>query len=121
MDEVLRIPNIENYIREIINGELVIRRRIIYITENELLNATQITHSTIEECIIKRGEEVISTKKKYHPVLVDIWKTINRDMPVPGENAPTTLKKIINMVKLHNMSINLSIKLKTGEIVHFKI
>lgn len=146
---VLHIPNIENYTQEIINGKLVIRPRIIYITEIEL-NATEINNSTIEECILKRGEEVIPTnKKKYHPVLVDIWKTMpterilqntnfnfkptnergmsgykwNPDinMSVQYENASKTLKEIIKMVKLNNMSINLSIKLQTGRIVHFKI
>jgi hypothetical protein len=149
MTEVIRIPNIENYTQEIINGELILTPKKQYITEIELY-ATEINNSTIEEYIIKRGEEVISTNKKnYHPVLVDIWKTMpserilentkykfkptnergasgyrwNPDinMSVQYKDAAGALEEIINMVKLNNMSINLSIKLQTGQIVHFKI
>ena len=32
-----------------------------------------IKHSTIEECLIKKKEEIISTNNNYHGVLVDIW------------------------------------------------
>ena len=32
-----------------------------------------------------------------------------------------TLKEIINMVKVNNMSINISIMLETGGIIYFKI
>jgi len=76
MTELIRIPNIKNYTQEIINGELILTPKKQYMTENEL-NMTQITHSTIEECIIKKEEEeIISTKTNtsYRSVLVDIWK-----------------------------------------------
>ena len=79
MTELIRIPNIENYTQEIINGEQPNTRTLIltlkkqYITENEL-NMTQITHSTIEECIIKKEGVNISTNKNYRSVLVGIWK-----------------------------------------------
>ena len=42
-------------------------------------------------------------------------------MSFQNKNASGTLKEIINMVKVNKMSINLSIKLKTGRIIHFKI
>ncbi len=53
MTELIHIPNIENYTQEIINGELILTPKKQYMTENEI-NMTQITHSTIEECIIKK-------------------------------------------------------------------
>ena len=73
MTEIIRIPNIENYTQEILNGELILTPKNQYITENEL-NMTSITHSTIEECIIKKEEENISTKTtpSYQNILVDI-------------------------------------------------
>jgi hypothetical protein len=55
MTELIRIPNIENYTQEIINGELILTPKKQYMTENEL-NMTQIKHSTIEGCIIKKEQ-----------------------------------------------------------------
>ena len=42
-------------------------------------------------------------------------------MSFQNKDATETLKEILNMVKVNKMSINLSIKLETGRIVHFKI
>ena len=149
MNEVIRIPNIENYIQEIINGELILTPRIIYITEIEL-DTQDLKHSKIEECIIKKGQEIISiNKKNYRPILHDIWKSIPTqriienttfnvketnehgirgynwcpyiNLSVQDKDSTRTLKEIIKMVRVNNMSINLSIKLQTDRIVHFKI
>lgn len=148
MSEVIRIPNIENYTQEIINGELILTPKKNYITENEL-NMTHFTRSTIEECVVKKEEEIISTNKTYRSVLVDIWKfmptqkilqTTTFNFKLTNENgekgykwcddihmsfqnkdATGTLKEILNMVKVNKLAINLSIKLETGRIVHFKI
>ena len=109
---------------------------------------TQITHSKIEKCVIKKEDEIISTKKKYRSVLLDLWKfmptqrilqtsTFNFKMTnengkngykwcddikmfFQGQDARGTLKEIIHMVKINELTINLSIKLETGRIIHFK-
>jgi len=148
MTELIRISNIENYTQEIINGELILTPKKQYMTENEL-NMTHIAHSIIQECIIKKGQEIISTRKKYRSVLVDIWKSIPTQkilqttifnfkltkengekgytwcndigMSFQARCATGTLKEIINMVKVNKLTIKLSIKLDTGRIVHFKI
>ena len=148
MTELIRIPNIENYTQEIINGELILTPKTQYITENEL-NMTQITHSTIQECLIKNEEETISTTNSYRAVLLDIWKimpsqkilqTTTFNFKLTNENgekgykwcddihmsfqnkeARGTLKEILNMVKVNKLTIKLSIKLETRRIVHFKI
>jgi hypothetical protein len=148
MTEPIRIPNIENYTQEIINGELILTPKKQYMTENEL-NMTQITRSTIVECIIKKEEENISTNTSYRSVLVDIWKSMPTQkilqtstfnfkltneigekgykwcddihMSFQNKDARGTLKEIINMVKVNKLTIKLSIKLETGRIVHFKI
>jgi len=62
MNEVIRIPNIDKYIQEIINGQLILTPKKQYITENEL-NMTVIKKSSIEECLIEKEDETISTKK----------------------------------------------------------
>jgi len=148
MTELIRIPNIENYTQEIINGELILTPKKQYMTENEL-NITQITNSKIEECLIKNEEETISIKTSYRSVLVDIWKSMPSQkilqtttfnfkltnengekgynwcndihMSFQSKDARGTLKEILNMVKVNKLSIKLSIKLETGRIVHFKI
>ena len=148
MTEIICIPNIKNYTQEIINGELILTPKKQYMTENEL-NMTEITHSTIEECIIKKEEENISTNTTWRSVLIDIWKSMPTQkilqtttfnfkltkengekgykwcddihMSFQNKDAKGTLKEIINMVKVNKLTINLSIKLETGRIVHFKI
>ena len=110
---------------------------------------TQITHSTIEECIIKKEGENILTNTSYRSVLVDIWKSMPTQkiiqtttfnfkltnengekgykwcddirMSFQNKDATGTLKEILNMVKVNKYTIKLSIKLETGRIVHFKI
>ena len=155
MTELIRISNIENYNMVIINGELILTPNKIYITPNKIyitendLKSTKIKKSTIENCLIKKGEETISTKKKYQSVLIDIWKSMptqkikqtttfnfkstkeyghlgynwcsDINMSFQNKDATSTLNEIVKMVKENNMSINLSIKLETGKIVNFKI
>jgi hypothetical protein len=148
MTEQICIPNIENYTQEIINGQLILTPKKQYMTENEL-NITQITHSTIEECLVKKEEEIVSTNTNYRSVLVDIWKSMPTQkilqtttfnfkltnetgekgyrwcddihMSFQSKQSTGTLKEIINMVRVNKLTIKLSIKLETGRIVHFKI
>jgi hypothetical protein len=156
MTEVIRISNIDNYTQENINGELILRP-IRYITENELYMAV-ITHSSIEECVIKKRDNnvIISTNNSYRSVLIDIWKSLccsscfmlpqqvvnistfnfkltrengehgyrwceDIHMSFQNKNAKGTLKEIIHMVKENNLTIDLTIKLQTGMIIHFHI
>lgn len=146
MNEI-RIPNIENYIQEISNGELILTPKQNYITEKDL-NELHILHSTIEKCIIKVHDTNISTNTNYRAILIDIWKTMNMktilktttfnikltdEKGIKGYNwcpdlkisfqskdARGTLKEILNMVKTNKLTIALSIKLESGNIIHYK-
>ena len=152
MTEIIRIPNIQNYIIEYINGDLILtpKQQPKYITENELM-MTPVTGSTILECNIKNveGTPISSGKNKYKQILVDIFKmmeptTIIRNstfnfkltnehglngyhwdpclkLSIQGKCANDTLMEIIRMVKFNKYTIQISIKLETGEIIHFKI
>ena len=149
MAELIRIPHIKNYTAEVINGELILTPKKQYITEDEL-NRTQIAHSTIKECVIKKEEKIISIKRRnYRSILVDIWKSMPSQrilqtttfniklndqqgkngyrwcedihMSFQSKNARGTLKEILNMIKVNKFTIELSIKLETGIIIHFKI
>ena len=148
MTEQIRIPNIENYTQEIINGELIVTPKKQYMTENDF-NITDFTNSTIEECLITKEEETISTKTNYRSVLVDIWKSMPTQkiiqtttfnfkltnengekgyrwcddihMSFQNKDAKGALTEIRNMVKVNKLTIKLfSIKLETGKIVHLK-
>ena len=148
MTETIRIQNINNYIQEIIDGDLILTPKKVYISENEI-NKINIKKSKIQECIIKNNNVTISTKTNYRSILNDIWKTIptqkilqhttfnmkltnengekgynwNSDINISfqGKDSNGTIKEIINMVKLNNYSLNISIKLETNEIINFKI
>jgi hypothetical protein len=148
MTDIIRIPKIENYIQEIINGDLILTPKKQFLTENEL-NMTQITNSSIVECLIQKGEEKISTEKSYRGALIDIWKsmptqkilqTTSFNFKLTNENGKKgyywcdeikmsfqnkddeqTLKEIIRMVKENKLTIMLIIKLEIGRMVHFKI
>tara|TARA_Y100000389_G_scaffold177443_1_gene189705 strand:+ start:423 stop:872 length:450 start_codon:yes stop_codon:yes gene_type:complete len=148
MTETIRIQNINNYIQEIIDGDLILTPKKVYISENEI-NKINIKKSKIQECIIKNNNVTISTKTNYRSILNDIWKTIptqkilqhttfnmkltnengekgynwNSDINISfqGKDSNGTMKEIINMVKLNNYSLNISIKLETNEVINFKI
>ncbi len=148
MTDLIRIPKIENYTQEIINGDLILTPKKQFLTENELY-MTQITHSSIVECLIQKEEEKISTEKSYRGALIDIWKymptqkilqTTSFNFKLTNENGKKgyywcdeikmsfqskddeqTLKEIIRMVKENKLTIKLIIKLEIGRMVHFKI
>jgi len=148
MTEIIRIPNIENYTQEIINGELILTPKQRYISEDEL-NNTQIKNSSIVKCLIKKEKEIISINTSYRSVLIDIWKSMptqqilqtttfnfkltcengekgykwcpDINMSFQNKDANGTLKEILKMIKVNKMFIHLSIKLETDKMIHFKI
>ena len=147
MSQVIRIPNIENYTQEIVNGELILtpKPQKQYITENDF-DTTDFSGSFIVECEVKKEEEIISTNRKYICVLIDIWKTMPTQkilqtttfrfreqhanyvkgfnwcdeirMSFENKDVKETLKELLHMVKVNNYSINLTIKLESGKIIH---
>lgn len=149
MSEIIRIPNIETYTQEIVNGELILTPKPpkqTYITENELMD-TNLSKSVILKCIVNNGEDNISNKSKYLSILVDIWKSMPTQkilqttifnmkltdelglngykwcksihMSIQQKNATHTMREILNMLKVNNYSIKISIKLESGKIIYF--
>lgn len=145
--EIIRIPNINNYTQEIINGDLILTPKEIYITEDELSKII-LASSKILKCIVKNKEEIISNKTKYKSILIDIWKSIptqrilqtttfnmkltnecgrngyswspELNLSIQSKDAKNTMKEILHMVKLNNYSIQISIELLTGQIINYK-
>ena len=152
MTETIRIQNIQNYIIEYINGDLILtpKQQPIYITEDEVM-LIPVTGSTILKYNIHNvdGLPISSGKTKYKKILVDIFKmmeptTIIRNstfnfkltnehslngyhwdpclkLSIQNKCANETFKEIIRMVKFNKYTIQISIKLETDEIIHFKI
>lgn len=148
MSEIIRIPNIEKYTQEIINGELILTPKESYITEDEI-NRTIFTQSKILKCIVKNGEDIISNKLKYRSILDDIWismpvqkilqtttfnmKLTNEgglngykwcpklNLSIQNKDAKYTMKEILNMIKINNYSIKITIQLETNAIIKFKL
>ena len=148
MTEIIRIPNIEKYTQEIINGELILTPKENYITEDEL-NRSILNSSKILNCTVKNGDKIISNKKKYRSILNDIWvsmptqkilQTTTFNMKLTNENGLDgykwcpklnlsiqnkdsiySMKEILNMIKVNNYSIKITIQLETEEIINFKL
>lgn len=152
MSEIIRIPYIENYTQEIINGELILTPKVTtkecFVTENEM-NKTILNSSKILNCIVKNGEEIISDKTGYYPILCDIWcsmptqkilQNTTFNMKLTNENglkgynwnpklnlsiqrkdANYCMKEMLVMIKLNNYSIDITFEIETKKIIRFKL
>ena len=144
MTEIIRIPNIDNYIVEIIGGELILTPKDSYITATEL-SQTCFKHSRILECSIKDGEKVVTDKTSYITNLKNIYKTMPAQlilqttqfnvkltnengekgyhwcpliqMSFQNKDANGTLQEILHMVRVNNYTVQLRIQLKSGRII----
>jgi hypothetical protein len=150
MNNIIRIPNINNYHQAIINNELVLTPIYNYITLDELLDKN-LTNSKINYCIItdtNTDNEIISNSIKYSKILIDIYKYLpasfilqnttfnikltnengNRgytwyseiNMSVQGKDSNGTFKEIIKMINPNNYKIDIGIELSNGEKINYK-
>jgi hypothetical protein len=145
--EIIEIKNIGDYIQEIINGNLYLTPKKKYITEIQLLKLN-LKHSTIVSCKITIGDEVISMKKNYQSLLIDIWKRMlptnlllnttynfklgdeggklgynycdQVKMSFQSKNSKGAIKELIHMVKYNKYNIDIAIQ-TNGNIILFKI
>ena len=77
MTETIRVPDIDNYTLEIVEGVLILTPKTQYITKEEL-QRTDFTHSSIIKCDIKdnEGNTISNNKIEYKKILVDIWASM---------------------------------------------
>ena len=148
MVDIIRIPNISKYTQEIINDELILTPKKIYIEEEDL-NKLCLKSSKINNCTVIYNVDIISNKKRYRSILNDIWKSMptqkilqnttfnckltdekglngynwNKDlnMSIQSKNSNSTMIEITKMVKLNRYSMDISITLKEGKTIYFKI
>ena len=144
MDNIITIPNIEEYTQQIINNNLVLTRIEPYISEIQFFQKN-LKGSKILECKIMN--EILDIKK-YKKLLIRLYFNMNKqtilqntilniseeeindkgfdyyeslDLYIQGSDARRTLKEIINIIKIKNSSMELKIRLKNDEIIRFKI
>jgi len=144
--DIIRVPNIENYTQEIKDGVLILTPKPVSITEDELIS--QLTHSTIKECIVKHGDETISSATKYRSITIDIWKSMPTQkilqtttfnfkltnenglngyewcdsirMSFQNKDSKGTFKEIIHMLEVNQYTIYIRVQLSSGKIVIFQ-
>ena len=142
------IHNSENCALEIINGVLMLTPSNVFIIEEEFQKNDFLNDSIILQCKIKNNEEIVSKKTTYMGLLIDVWKTMSIErviqttkckfslkdenennmlvwyeeinMYVATKDANNTFKELLNMIKINNYSIIISIKLKEGRVIQFK-
>ena len=148
MNNIIRIPNINNYRQSIINNDLILTPIYNYISLDELLDLN-LTNSRINYCIITDiDEEIISNSNRYFRILIDIYKSLsasfilqnttfnikltNEDgnkgykwcpeinMSVQRKDSNGTLKEIIKMITLNNYKIDIEIELADGTKNNYK-
>jgi len=132
MNNIITIPNIQEFMQQIINGNLVLTRIFPYIDEVTLFQQN-LRKSNIIECKINNINIDI---KKYKKLLIYLYSTtdigiilqntilnISQEekydkgfeyynqlgLSIQGADARRTLNEIINIIKIKNYSIELKI------------
>ena len=143
MNNTITIPNIEEFIQQIINGNLVLTRIVPFIDEATLLFQKNLLGSTILECKINNVNNDI---KKYKKLLIYVYSITNIEIilqntqlnisreqlyekgfeyynqlgiSIQGADAKRTLNEIIRFIKINQYSMELKIRLKNEEVVRF--
>lgn len=107
------------------------------------------TNSTIIMCEIKKGEEIITTKKKYRSIVVDLWKSTSiKDfftntkfnfklenmqgskgynwcpdisLSFQSKDANGTMEEIINMININGYKATIVVQMEDKKILKYQI
>jgi hypothetical protein len=138
------IPNINKYNYKKINGSLVGERINPFVDESTLFRYNLLGSKLVEFII----DDVIIDVKKYMKILKFLYLNMNKEtilqnttlnisiqeindkgfkyyenlgLSIQGADARRTLKEIINIIRVKKSNMEMTIKLKTDEIVCFII
>ena len=138
--------SLDFYDVELKNGEVVIIPKdiISYLTREEMIN-TDYSHSVIENCLINEK----SVKNTYRSILIELWELYGLDNVIKNtsfsilsdklvtykekgyrfnkklqisfrsETATRTMREILNICKLGGIKMDIQIRLKNGNLVHY--
>ncbi len=142
MEKEIKIPNISNYIMEIVDDTLILTSKLNYITESDM-NKICLLDSFVLSC--KINEEEVD-RLRYKSILLYIYKKMTANlilqntemniklietnengytwykdlgMSIQGKDANLTFKEILRMIKLNQMKLEIEIQLKNKEIIRF--
>ena len=145
MDNIITIPNIEEYTQQIIKGNLILTRIEPILTET-LLFEKCLRGSIILECKINNDILDKHNYNKYKKILLFLYSKTNRQtiidkttlnistdklhskgfeyhdnlqLSIQGVESKRTLKEIINFIKILNYKMEIKIKLKDDKIIKF--
>jgi hypothetical protein len=143
-EQRIKIP--AGYTIEITDGYIIIKKppqKNNYITAHALINSKNLSKSQILNCEVKDGDHIVTTQRKFIKILIDVWKHIPHgkfkksqfnfkegdengnngyywntqlQLSVQHKSAQLTMKEIIHMVKINDLTIDFTIKLASGEI-----
>ena len=113
------------------------------------INIPCLRYSKILKCCVIKANDIITNNKKYKSILIDILKSIPRNkilstckfkfkstnekglygyqwsqglnMSIQSKDSLSTMKEIINMVKLYKYTMNITIKLKNTNIINYNL
>ena len=123
-----------------------IPEQVNYVSEKVLIDSA--TKWTILNCLVRSGDTVISTSLANQTIVKDIWRTMPRnkiieDRPHPttytfipedtdlnsckehelyfhSVNNKTSIREILHLVKNNQLTIQLTILTKQGDLIHYK-
>lgn len=148
MSKTIVIKDIKNYSQKIVDGSLILTPKMTVVSEKKMKELC-FTNSNVMSSKITDGESLITNKKKFRGILVDIWKSMpsqkivqattfnvklgnqkgdkgynwcsDVNMSFQSKDANGTMREIIHMVKKNKYNMELDIKLETNEIIRFSI
>jgi len=108
MTTIIRIPNIQDYIQEIVNGELILTPRNIYISNSNLniipLIKSIISISTIDEKLLENKEVLLPKKvEENNQILLEIEEEEFKEDVITKE---VITKEVITQNKIDDKEIN---------------
>ena len=146
MTEVITIMNIENYDTEIINGNLILTPKVVYVNEINFEDPLLKRRFTILECEInsKKTHNVklieiltfiytqMSTNKILQQTLLDFklekidgkdgykWNE-NVKMSIKSSSHILCLRELVNMIKFNKYTLSIKIKLSDNNQIETRL
>ena len=145
MENIITIPNIEDYTLQFIKGSLILTKNEPIITKECLLEKC-LKNSIILECKINNTILDKNNYNKYKKILMYLYSKIDRQLildkttlnikteklhnkgfdyyenlqlSIQGADSRRVLIEIINFIKILNYKMEIKIKLKDNEIIKF--
>jgi len=144
------INNVNNYNIQIVDNTIIFKPKIKYITKDKIRDIS-LNGSTVLSCNIvdTQSNNIDIHKLNYNHILTQIWYKMpiqlllkettfnyklgnqnkingylyddNLQFSYQRKDATNTMKEIIKMIELNHFKLDIKIKLKNNNIIHFKI